>query len=38
VPVAWLNELSTAVSKFGGPQDVSALQESAASIAEKFAQ
>jgi hypothetical protein len=23
---------------FGGPQDVSALQESAASIAEKFAQ
>ena len=38
VPVAWLNELSTAVSKFGGPQDVAALQESAASIAEKFAQ
>lgn len=38
VPVSWLNELSTAVSKFGGPQDVDALQKSAASIAEKFQQ
>lgn len=38
VPISWLNELSTAVSKFEGTGDVAALQESAASIAEKFSQ
>lgn len=37
VPVAWLNDLSTAVSKFGGDGNVSALQDSAAAIADKFA-
>lgn len=37
VPVSWLNELSTAVSKFGGSGNVDALQKSAASIAEKYA-
>ncbi|MBP2411699.1 glucose/mannose transport system substrate-binding protein [Arthrobacter stackebrandtii] len=37
VPVAWLNDLSTAVSKFGGDQDVAGLQDSAASIAAKYA-
>lgn len=36
VPVSWLNELSTAISKFEGTGDVAALQESAAAIAEKF--
>ncbi|GAA1498546.1 ABC transporter substrate-binding protein [Paeniglutamicibacter kerguelensis] len=38
VPVAWLNELSTAVSKFGGDGNVATLQESAAATAAKFAQ
>lgn len=38
VPVAWLNELSTAVSKFGGDTNVATLQDSAAATAEKFAQ
>lgn len=38
VPVAWLNELSTAVSKFGGDGNVAALQDSAAATAGKFAQ
>lgn len=38
VPISWLNELSTAVSKFEGTGDVDALQQSAASIAEKFSQ
>ena len=37
VPVAWLNDLSTAVSKFGGDNDVAGLQNSAADIAKKFA-
>lgn len=37
VPVAWLNDLSTAVSKFGGDGDVAGLQDSAAATAEKFA-
>jgi glucose/mannose transport system substrate-binding protein len=37
VPVAWLNELSTAVSKFGGDGNVSALQDAAAATADKFA-
>ena len=37
VPVAWLNELSTAVSKFGGDGNVATLQDSAAATAEKFA-
>ena len=36
VPVAWLNELSTAVNKFGGDTNVAALQDSAAATAEKF--
>lgn len=38
VPVAWLNELSTAVSKFGGDGNVATLQESAGATAEKFAE
>lgn len=37
VPVAWLNDLSTSVSKFGGDKDVAGLQNSAADIAKKFA-
>lgn len=37
VPVAWLNDLSTAVSKFGGDKNVDGLQSSAADIAAKFA-
>ncbi|GAA5228874.1 ABC transporter substrate-binding protein [Paeniglutamicibacter antarcticus] len=37
VPVAWLNDLSTAVSKFGGDGDVAGLQDSAAATAQKFA-
>ncbi|MGO4382872.1 ABC transporter substrate-binding protein [Specibacter sp. RAF43] len=37
VPVAWLNDLSTAVSKFGGDGNVETLQTSAAAIATKFA-
>lgn len=37
VPVAWLNDLSTAVSKFGGDKNVETLQNSAADIAAKFA-
>ncbi len=37
VPVAWLNELSTAVSKFGGDGNVAALQDAAAATADKFA-
>ncbi len=36
VPVSWMNELSTAVNKFGGTGDVDGLQKSAAEIAEKF--
>ena len=38
VPVSWLNELSTAVSKFGNNGNVNALQKSADSIAEKYLQ
>lgn len=38
VPISWLNELSTAVSKFEGTGNVDALQKSATSIAEKFSQ
>ncbi len=37
VPVAWLNDLSTAISKFGGDKNIDALQGSAADLAEKFA-
>lgn len=37
VPVAWLNDLSTAVSKFGGDKDADSLQGSLSDIAEKFA-
>ncbi|MFQ4147715.1 ABC transporter substrate-binding protein [Arthrobacter sp. LAPM80] len=37
VPVAWLNDLSTAVSKFGGDKNVAGLQTSAADLAKKFA-
>jgi glucose/mannose transport system substrate-binding protein len=37
VPVAWLNDLSTAVSKFGGDKNIDGLQNSAADIAKKFA-
>ncbi|EMY32383.1 extracellular solute-binding protein [Arthrobacter crystallopoietes BAB-32] len=38
VPIAWLNELSTAVNQFSTSGDVAALQSAAAASAEKFAQ